>query len=125
MRQIAICLTVLFFIDCRGTQRKAVEQALQDHLKENPHLVAGSYDTKIEHVSFSRDTADALVRFESKQSAKLFVEVHYGLRLENGRWEVVTSTPVRGLGGDSHRPRDSNLPTPQGTQPGIAPQPSH
>ena len=91
----------------------------------NPHLAAGSYTTTIERVTFNGDTADAMVRFEGKRSAGLFVEVHYGLRLENGRWEVVSSTPVSGLGGDSHRPRENNIPMPQGTQPGPPPQPSH
>jgi hypothetical protein len=105
---------------CHRSRSKAVEQAVQDHLKRNTHLVAGSYSTKIERIAFNGDTADALVRFESKQSANLFVEVDYGLRLEDGRWEVISSTPVGGLGGDSHRPRDTPA-----TQPGLTPRPSH
>ena len=116
-------LVVLFMASCRGSQRKAVEQSIQDHLKGNPHLVTGSYNTRIERVTFNGDSADARVRFESKQSAGLFVEVDYGLHLENGRWEVVSSTPVPGQ--DSHRPREDNVPMPQGTQPGSPPQPSH
>jgi hypothetical protein len=125
MRHLAICMGILFLASCGGARRKAVEQALEDHLKQDTHLVTGSYETKIERVTASGDTAEALARFDSKQSARVFVEVSYRLRLENGRWEVISSTPVRGLGGDSERPRDSNLPTPLGQQPGITPHPSH
>jgi len=124
-RSLPIFLAVLFMTSCLGAQKKAVEQAIQDHLKQNRSLVAGSYSTKIERISVTGNNADALVRFESRQNTKLVVEVEYGLRVENGQWEVVTSTQVGGLGGDSRRPRDGNLPTPPGTQPGLAPQPSH
>ena len=113
------------FAACHSAQKKAVEHALQDHLKRNTHLVAGSYATRIERVSFNGNTADALVRFESKQSAQLFVEVRYGLRLENGRWEVLSSEPVSGQGGDSHRPRDSEPPATSIPQPSVRPQSSH
>ena len=125
MRKLTICLAGLFMVACQGAQKKAVEQALEDHLKGNPRLVAGSYKTKVERVSFKGDSADALVRFESKQSANLFVEVDYGLRVENGRWEVVSSAPMGGLGGDSHRPREGTPPPPQASPPALNPQPSH
>ena len=102
-----------------------MEEAVQDHLKQDTHLAAGRYNTQIERVTFSGSSADALVRFESKQSSKLFVEIHYGLRVENGRWEVVSSTPVSALGADSHRPLDDNPPAPQPAQPSSTPQGSH
>jgi hypothetical protein len=125
MGAVAICLAASFIAGCGGSQRRAVKEAVRDHLKQDTHLAAGRYSTQIERVTFSGNSADALVRFESKQSSKLFVEIHYGLRVENGRWEVVSSTPVGGLGGDSHRPLDDNPPAPQPAQPGSNPQASH
>ena len=113
-----------------GTHSKtAVERAINDHLAENTHLKSGSFHTKVESVAFKGDTADAVVRFESTESSALFVEVRYGLRLENGQWQVVSSTPMSGQGGDSHgSPQDQSFgqPPSAGPAPGQpAPQPSH
>jgi hypothetical protein len=108
------CLAAFVLTDACGTfgthSRKAVEQAIQEHLNQNTHLVASSFDTRIESVTFKGDAAQALVRFQSKQSAALFVEVRYDLRLENGRWQVVSSTPMSGQGGDSHTSSVDNPP---------------
>jgi hypothetical protein len=106
-------------------QKQAVERAIQEHLKQNTHLVAGSFRTRIESVTVHGDSADALVRFESKQSAQNFVEVYYGLRLEDGRWEVVRSSQVNVPTGDSQRPRDQDIPPAQGAGQTALPQPSH
>lgn len=125
MRKLSICVAVLGLIACHAAQKKAVEQAIQDHLKANTRLVAGSYNTKVERVGFNGDTAEALVRFESRQSAKLFVEVDYGLQLENGRWEVVSSNSVGGLKRDSHRPGEESPPVSPKDQPALTPQASH
>lgn len=115
-----------------GTRSKAsVERAINDHLAQNRHLKSDSFQTKVQSVEFKGDTADAVVRFESRQTSGLFVEVRYGLRLENGQWQVVSSTPLSGQGGDSHNsPQDQDLGLPAGTEPaGVpgrpAPQPSH
>lgn len=109
--------------------RSAVERAINDHLSENRHLKSGSFHTKVESVAFKGDTAAAVVRFESTESSALFVEVKYGLRLENGKWQVVSSAPMSGQGGDSHGgPQDQSLSQPSGTAPAPvppAPQPSH
>ena len=80
----------------------AVQQAIREHLSQNSHLIASNFDTEVESVSFNGDKADALVKFKSKQSAAIFVEVRYGLHFEKGRWEVVSSAPMSGQGGDSH-----------------------
>ncbi len=113
-----------------STHSKAsVERAINDHLAQNRHLKSGSFQTKVESVAFKGDTANAVVRFESRESSSLFVEVRYGLQLENGHWQVVSSTPMSGQGGDSHdSPQDQSF-GPPATQPGgpgePAPQPSH
>jgi hypothetical protein len=128
MHKFLICLvTVILSTACGrwGSHSKgAVEQAVKDHLNQNSHLIANSFNTEVESVSFKDDTADVLVKFVSKQSASIFVEVRYGLRLENGHWVVISSTPMSGQGDDSHK-RDGNAP-PAGAQPASPPlQPSH
>ena len=128
---IAVALLLLATACNRwGTRSKtAVERAINDHLAQNTQLKSGSFRTKVESVAFKGDTADAVVRFESTESSALFVEVRYGLRLENGQWQVVSSTPMSGQGGDSHAsPQDQSFgqpanPAPAPGQP--APQPSH
>jgi hypothetical protein len=128
MRKFVVCLlTVLLSGACGkwGTHSKgAVGQAIQDHLNQNSHLIANSFNTKVENVSFKDDTAEALVKFESKQSASIFVEVRYGLRLESGHWVVISSTPMSGQGGDSHMGNENASPA--GAQPASPPlEPSH
>jgi len=86
-----------------------------------------------ESVDFKDDTANALVKFQSKQSEQLFVEVRYDLKFESGQWEVASSTPMSGQGGDSHRMDQQGVSTPDArpaTTPGTpsdAPplEPSH
>jgi hypothetical protein len=111
-----------------GTHSKgAVERAIQEHLSRNSQLLSHNFTTQVERVSFNRDSADAVVKFQSTQQASLFVEVGYRLRLENGRWEVVSSTPMSGQGGDSHMAMPNNSSSsPAGTEPAAPPlQPSH
>lgn len=123
MRKLAVCVLILLFYGACGKWRThskgAVQQAIEDHLNQNSHLVANSFKTKVETVNFKDDTADALVRFESKQSANIFVEVRYGLRLESGHWQVVSSTPMSGQGDDSHG-RSQSAP-PAGAHPASPP----
>ncbi|HXJ91296.1 MAG TPA: hypothetical protein VMT20_00260 [Terriglobia bacterium] len=105
----------------------AVERGIQEHLNRNTQLLSHNFTTQVEKVTFNGDAADAVVKFQSTQQASLFVEVGYHLRLENGRWEVVSSTPLSGQGGDSHMAApNSSSASPAGTQP-AAPQlqPSH
>lgn len=105
----------------------AVERAIQEHLSRNAGLLSHNFTTQVERVTFNGDSADAVVKFQSTQQATLFVEVGYRLRLENGRWEVVSSTPMSGQGGDSHMATpNSPTPSPAGTEPAAPPlQPSH
>lgn len=112
----------------RGEHSKgAVERAIQEHLSRNAGLLSHNFTTQVERVTFNGDSADAVVKFQSTQQASLFVEVGYRLRLEDGRWEVVSSTPMSGQGGDSHMAApNSPTPSPGGTEPAAPPlQPSH
>jgi hypothetical protein len=128
MRNSGVCLLIILLSGACGKwgthSERAVQQAIDDHLKQNSHLVANSFNTKVESVDFKGDTAEALVKFESKQSANIFVEVRYGLRLQNGQWQVVSSTPMSGQGNDSHGGNESVPPS--GAQPASPPLvPSH
>jgi len=130
MRFIVAAAVVALAVACSkwGTHsRAAVERGIQEHLSRNTQLLSRNFTTQVERVTFNGDTADAVVKFKSTQQASLFVEVGYRLRLESGRWQVVSSTPMSGQGGDSHAaaPKSSS-PSPSGTQP-AAPelQPSH
>ena len=124
-----VCLAAVVFIGACGVwkahwgahSRKAVQQAIQDHLSQNRSLISANFDTQIESVNFKDDTADALVKFQSKQSAQLFVEVRYGLRLESGRWEVVSSTPMSGQGVGSHGAGEDSASSPNDTRPATSP----
>ena len=109
-----------------GTHSKgAVERGIQQHLSRNAQLLSHNFTTQVEKVTFNGDAADAVVKFQSTQQASLFVEVGYHLRLESGRWEVVSSTPLSGQGGDSHMAAPNSASPPE-TEP-AAPQlqPSH
>jgi hypothetical protein len=105
----------------------AVERGIQEHLSRNTQLLSHNFTTQVEKVTFNGDAADAVVKFQSTQQANLFVEVGYHLRLESGHWEVVSSAPLSGQGGDSHMSApNGSSPSPAGTQPATPQlQPSH
>lgn len=128
MRKLGVCLLVALLNGACGKwgthSTGAVQRAIEDHLKQNSHLVANSFNTKIENVDFKGDSAEALVKFESRESSNIFVEVRYGLRLENGQWQVVSSTPMSGQATDSHGGSENGPPA--GAQPAEPPAvPSH
>lgn len=105
----------------------AVKGAIEAHLKDNPHLSMANFNTQIESVQFKDDTADALAKFVSKADQKSAVEVRYQLKLEDQRWQVVSSTPAGGQGMGGHggamesmpaghpaaRPADQGQPAPE------------
>ena len=122
MRKLLVCFVGLLPVatGCnrlQGIQSKgAVEEAIYAHLKQNPHLALNSFTTQIEGVRFSGDTAEARVKFRSKQSVR-----------EGSRWEVVSSSPVSGQGmntQDTRAGRSRRTP-PSFEQTPIAPMPSH
>ena len=131
MRKLGAALAaVVLLMGCGrwgSHSQRAVAQAIDEHLKQNSHLIASSFDTEVERVTFNGDSADAVVKFKSKQSAAIFVEVRYGLHYENGRWEVVSSQAMSGQDGDSHGQTGAGTPPPStGATPAAAPlQPSH
>ncbi|HEX5411696.1 MAG TPA: hypothetical protein VFZ27_07515 [Terriglobia bacterium] len=88
----------------------AIRGAIEAHLKGNPHLSMTNFNTQIESVQFKDDTADALAKFVSKADQNSSVEVRYQLKLEDRRWEVVSSTPAGGQGMGGHGGAMESMP---------------
>lgn len=107
--------------------KRAVQGAIESHLRNNPHLSMQNFDTKIEEVTFKDDTADALARFVAKEAPHSAVEVRYHLKRDGLHWKVVSSEPVGGQGMGSHMgaPGSTAGPSTAPGQPEAPPEPSH
>jgi hypothetical protein len=107
-----------------NTQEKEVRAALETHLQQKGNLAMNNMTMEIQSVKFNGDTADAQVRFQSKEKPELAVGIHYVLRRVDGKWQVESSNPISGMGGDSHQ--QAEMPNPHGAAPAghpSAPQP--
>jgi hypothetical protein len=107
--------------------KRAVQGAIETHLKGNPHLSMQNFNTEIEDVTFKDDTAEALAKFVSKEAPQSTVEVRYHLKLDGLHWKVVSSAPVGGQGMGSHMGNAGSTAapsTPQG-HPEAPMEPSH
>jgi hypothetical protein len=118
-----------------GRSRSAVRAAIEQHLREQPGLQMQNMTTEVRDVRFNGDTADAQVRFVSKESPDAFVVIRYQLRRNGGQWQV-QSTSRENMGGGPHEQisggspassphRQSPVEGPMGPVPQPAPQPSH
>lgn len=123
MRRLVACIvgvSVVAAVACdRLKSRSAVRAAIQEHLKERPGLMIENMTMEVEDVKFSGQTAEARVKFQSKQLPQSFVEVRYSLRRSVDHWEVESSSPMS-MGG----PHGLMTPAPAGTAP-AEPRPSH
>lgn len=123
------CLGLVVAIaGCRRTDSKAaVEAAVQKHLDQNSHLMLNSFTTHFETVTVKGDTAQALVKYSSKNVPNVAVEVDYGLKKINGEWQVVASSSAGGQTANPANPHAGlsldQAPPPGGQTP--APMPSH
>ncbi|HEV2499264.1 MAG TPA: hypothetical protein VGY31_06770 [Terriglobia bacterium] len=131
MRRLLACVAIVSVIGafgCRKTDSKAaVEAAVQNHLNHNSHLMLNSFTTHFETVTVKGDTAQALVKYESKNVPNLAVQVSYGLKKVNGGWQVVSSSSAGGQMTNPANPHQGvtlDQTPPPGSQP-PAPVPSH
>ncbi len=117
-----------------GDQKKAVQTAIEDHLKQRANMMFQNMTLEVRDVKIDGDTADAQALLRSKQSPNISVGVRYILRRSGGRWQVESSAPLSGLGPSPHgtggamggNPHDSMaLPESQSTPQNPAPQSSH
>jgi hypothetical protein len=106
---------------------QAVQQAIEAHLKNSSNLRMDQFTTEIENVEYKGDTANALVRFRSKQVSQFTVEVRYALKRAGDHWEVTSSSAVSGQGMNAHGNMTGSAPaSPPPQNPGIpAPASSH
>ena len=100
MRKFLLCLAIVSvaaLMGCRKTNPSAaVEAAVQSHLKQNSHLMLNSFSTHFEKINVNGDTAEALVKYQSKNVPNLAVRVSYGLKKINGQWQVISSSSAGG-----------------------------
>jgi len=125
MRYVMLCLTGLAVIvtaGCKHLETKAaVQEAIDAHLKQRADLMMSGMTTEVLDVQFHGNTADADVRFQSKQSAAMSVTIRYTLRKASDHWEVVSSSQAHGGTGTNPHAIPGASATP--TQP--APEASH
>src|SRR3989475_5789081 len=75
-------------------------------------------------VKFHGDTAEAEVKFESKESPDLAVKVHYVLQKSGDHWVVRSSSPAGGMGGPhSSAARESQTRPQEGGSTAGEPEP--
>jgi hypothetical protein len=82
--------------------KSAVQAAIEAHLKQRPGLALSNMSTEVQDVKFDGDKASAQVVYQSKDSPDLKVEVRYVLHRQGDHWEVESSSPVGGMGGNPH-----------------------
>ncbi len=82
--------------------KRAIQGAIDAHLRDNPHISMQNFNTVVETVTFKDDTADALAKFVSKDAPHSAVEVRYHLKLEGRTWKVVSSSSAGGQGMGGH-----------------------
>jgi len=125
-----LALSILPLGCARGNSKRAVQEAIEAHLKQQPGLALSNMTTEVQDVKFDGDKATAQVVFQSKEAAEVKVEVRYTLRRQGNRWEVESSTPMGGAGANPHGAAvapASGQPTVVPTNPPgqMSPQPSH
>jgi hypothetical protein len=127
MRYVLVCLAGLAVMASAGCNRglrtkRAVEEAIDAHLKQRSGLRMQSMTTEIVNVQFHGDTADADVRFSSKESAQTAVTVRYTLRQAGDHWVVESSSQQMGSGpGTNPHEMPAGAPSPPPPAPTTAP----
>jgi hypothetical protein len=102
---------------------KAIREAIEAHLKTRSDLMMAKMTLEVESVKFSRDSAEADVKYHSKDNPDLAVSVHYSLKLAGNHWEVVSSSSANGGVANPHGA--GAPPSPQGPPAAPVPAPSH
>lgn len=103
--------------------KQAVQAAIEEHLKQNRQIQLENFTTEIEEVKLQGDTAEALVKYRSKESPELTVQVRYSLRKTGDHWEVRSSSPAGGQAMNPHGSMGTPAPAPTQKTPGL--QSSH
>lgn len=108
MRGLAALLSALCFcvVACSNSgklqSKEAVQKAIESHLQKRQNVMLANMNMEVADVQFAGGTAEAEVKFRSKQSADLVVGVRYKLKRAGDHWQVESSTPSEGMGGSPH-----------------------
>ena len=132
MRAVVMSLLVLGLAGLAACNRlsgvhskAAVQEAIEEHLKQQRNVVFQNMTVEVGDVAFSGDTAEAQVKFRSKQAPNMAVGVQSTLRRSGNGWKVESTSTTSMPGTTPHG--DTAGPTPSlSTNPtDIGPQPSH
>jgi len=108
MRFLVACLvgSILLASGCNkagsDNPKAAVQAAIEAHLKQRPNLMLANMTLEVQDVKVTGDTAQAEVKFRSKQSTDLAVGVRYTLKRAGDGWQVESSSPTGGMGASPH-----------------------
>ena len=118
MRAVLVLLLVPFLAlaGCGSSQKakskEAVQKAIEAYLEQRHNLMLANMDFEVAEVKFDGETADAEVKFRSKQSSNFAVSVHYKLKRQGEGWQVESSTPAGGTGSSPHGGVAPSAPAP-------------
>ena len=132
MRAVVMSLLVLGLAGSAACNRlsgvhskAAVQEAIEAHLKQQPNVVFQNMTVEVGEVAFSGDTAEAQVKFRSKQAPDLAVGVQYKLRRSGNGWKVESTSTTSMPGTTPHGDTAGPTPSPSTNPADIGPQPSH
>jgi hypothetical protein len=132
MRAVVMSLVVLGLAGSAACQKlsgihskAAVQEAIEEHLKQQPNVFFQNMTVEVGDVTFSGDTAQAQVKFRSKQAPNLAVGMLYQLRRAGDRWQVESTSTASMPGTSPHGSTAPPTPSPSTNPTDIGPQPSH
>ena len=132
MRAIVMSLLVLGLAGLAACNRlsgvhskAAVQEAIEEHLKQRSNVVFQNMTVEVGDVAFSGDTAEAQVKFRSKQAPNMAVGVQYKLRRSGNGWKVESTSAASMSGTTPHGNTAGPMPSPSTNPTDIGPQPSH
>ena len=118
MRAVVVLFLVfiLALAGCKSSQKaeskEAVQKAIEAYLEQRKNLMLANMNLEVAEVKFEGETAAAEVKFRSKQSSNLVVNVHYKLKRSGDGWRVESSIPAGGTGGSPHGEVTPSAPAP-------------
>jgi hypothetical protein len=105
--------------------KAAVQEAIEEHLKQQPNVVFQNMTVELGEVAFNGDTAEVQAKVRSKQAPNLAVGVLYKLRRAGNAWQVQSTSTATMPGTTPHGNAAGPMPSPSTNPTEIAPQPSH
>jgi len=132
MRAVVMSLLVLGLAGSAACHRlngvhskAAVQEAIEEHLKQQPNVTFQNLTMEVGDVTFNGDTAQAQVKFRSKQAPDMAVGVQYKLRRSVGGWKVESTSSASMAGTTPHGDAAGSTPSPTTNPTDMGPQPSH